>query len=172
MATNVEIKARVRDPEALRARVQEVAGEACEIIEQEDTFFFTHNGRLKLRILSPDLGQLIHYEREDERGPKSSFYLISETTDPVSLKALLAASLGVRGVVRKTRRLHMIGRTRIHLDEVDGLGSFAELEVVLDPGESEESGERIAHDLMEKLEIEKSDLVDGAYIDLIERRAD
>ena len=172
MATNVEIKSRVRNPEALLARVREVAGESCEIIEQEDTFFYTHNGRLKLRILSPDCGQLIHYEREDERGPKSSYYLISETADPASLKALLAASLGVRGVVRKTRRLYMIGRTRVHLDEVDGLGSFAELEIVLEPGESEESGERTARDLMSKLGIQKSDLVDGAYIDLIESRTE
>ncbi len=170
MATNVEIKAAVREPERLQALVEGVSDTPCEVIPQEDTFFVTGKGRLKLRTLSSDSGQLIYYERDNSRGPKRSDYLISPTVNPESLEVLLAASLGVRGVVRKTRRLYMVGKTRIHLDEVDGLGSFLELEVVLSAGESAGEGETIAADLMTKLGIEENDLIDGAYIDMIEAR--
>ena len=84
------------------------------------------------------------------------------------LKAVLSAALGVRGVVRKQRTLYQVGETRIHLDEVENLGSFLELEVMLSPGQSEEQGVNIAADLMARLGIEESDLVNVAYIDLLE----
>ncbi len=137
-------------------------------IAQEDTFFHTPQGRLKLRVLSADRGQLIYYERADSSGPRRSEYFISTTNEPQSLKTLLSASLGVRGVVQKERLLYHVGITRIHLDQVTGLGSFLELEVVLNSGESEEEGQAIAAELMAKLKIEPSDLVEVAYIDLLD----
>lgn len=76
-------------------------------------------------------------------------------------------SLGVRGVVRKKRALYMVGQTRIHLDEVEGLGAFVELEVVMQPDQSQTEGIQIARELMAKLEIQDTELVDHAYIDLL-----
>ena len=168
MATNIEIKVRIKDLSKLRGLVEELSDAPCEMIPQEDTFFYTPNGRLKLRIFAPDCGQLIYYEREIYSGAKQSNYLIFTTIDPNSLKAVLSASLGIRGVVRKQRWLYKVGNTRIHLDEVDGLGSFLELEVVLSPGQTAEQGETTALKLMMKLGIEKSNLVEAAYIDLLE----
>lgn len=174
MALNVEIKARVRDFDAACAVAEELSNTPCEIIEQEDTFLPVPQGRLKLRTLAPDCGQLIYYERPDTTGPKASHYLIATTSEPHALETLLAAALGVRGVVRKTRRLYLAGPTRIHLDRVEGLGDFLELEVVLEPpggGTVEEDidGEAIAADLMRKLGVREDDLIDVAYIDLLER---
>ena len=62
--------------------------------------------------------------------------------------------------------VYLAGQARIHLDEVEGLGSFVELEVMLQPGEADADGERIAADLCRRLEIREGDRVDGAYIDL------
>jgi len=76
-------------------------------------------------------------------------------------------ALGVRGVVKKKRRLFLVGQTRVHLDEVDGLGHFVELEVVLRVNQSEEQGRKIAQELMRQLEISESDLLSGAYVDMI-----
>ena len=166
MATNVEIKARVHDPDRLRELVERLCDAPGEVLFQEDTFFHTPRGRLKLRVLAPDRGQLIYYERENESGPKPSNYVISPTSDPDSLKTVLSAGLGVRGVVRKRRLVYVVGNTRIHLDEVEGLGSFLELEVVLGPDESPEAGNAVATDLMRELEIDESDLINVAYIDL------
>ena len=168
MATNIEIKARVRDIDAVRAIAEKLSGLPCTVLSQEDTFFHSPQGRLKLRVLAPDRGQLIYYERADAAAPKRSEYFVSPTDDPAALKAVLAPCLGVRGVVRKRRSLYMVQNTRIHLDEVEGLGSFLELEVMLGPGQSEEEGQTIARELMASLGVEASDLVEGAYMDLVE----
>ena len=168
MASNVEIKARVPDLNQLRRRVEALSDSPAERIPQEDTFFHIPHGRLKLRVIGPDHGQLIYYQRPDAAGPKRSDYLISVTAEPETLKTALAAALGVRGVVKKQRWLYLVGQTRVHLDQVEGLGSFMELEVVLEPGQSAAEGQAIAADLMSQLDIHATDLVEGAYIDLIE----
>jgi adenylate cyclase class IV len=167
MPTNVEIKAVVADLPALRERVKRISDTPGEEIYQEDTFFVVLQGRLKLRVFSPDHGELIYYERNDGRDPKPSYYLISMTSEPEPLLDLLAASLGIAGHVRKHRTLYMIGNTRVHLDEVEHLGTYMELEVVLGAGESTKDGEETARKLMGELHIDPSDLVRGAYVDLI-----
>jgi predicted adenylyl cyclase CyaB len=169
MPTNIEIKARVHDLAALKAQAAALSDTPVEVIPQEDTFFRTSKGRLKLRQLAPDRAQLVYYERPDENGPKRSQYHIFETSHPDSLKAILALALGVRGIVRKTRYLYMCEETRIHLDIVEGLGTFMELEVVLRPGQNDAEGQAIAEDLMQKLGIRSEDLLEGAYMDLIEK---
>lgn len=171
MATNIEIKARAQDPVGLKARVAAISDTPGERIPQEDIFFNAPQGRLKLRVLAPDRGQLIYYERPDQVGPKQSDYFISRTTEPRTLADVLARTYGVRGVVRKERWLYWIGNTRIHLDQVEGLGSFLEFEVVLSADQSIEAGQAIAAKLMDRLKISKSDLIDAAYIDLLDRQA-
>lgn len=168
MPTNIEIKARVRDWDGLQARAEALSDTHGEMICQDDTFFNTDQGRLKLRVLAPDRGQLVYYERADASGPKASRYAIAETPEPDTLKGVLATALGVRGVVRKERLLYLVGQTRVHLDRVEGLGTFMELEVVLEEGQSAAQGEAIAVGLMEALGIERDDLVEGAYVDLLE----
>ena len=170
MPRNVEIKARVGDVETLRERVERMAGHSPDIIRQLDTFFHCDNGRLKLRRFSDTRGELIFYQRPNGREPSESRYSRSPTTDPDGLTEVLSKSLGARGVVEKTRALYWSGQTRIHIDEVEGLGSFMELEVVLEPQQSTTEGTRIAHHIMETLEIEEDALVDVAYIDLLEER--
>jgi adenylate cyclase len=169
MGANVEIKARLRDPEGARSRAEALAGPPVEVLYQVDTFFDTPRGRLKLRRLGPDLGELIFYDRPNASGPKLSEYRLSRTSDPAGLLAVLSDALEVRGEVKKTRTLHLRGRTRIHLDEVEGLGEFLELEVVLAPGEPAEAGHREAEDLRGLLGIPQEDLIQGAYLDLLAR---
>jgi predicted adenylyl cyclase CyaB len=168
MPANIEIKARARDFASLRQRAETFSDSPVQVIPQEDTFFHIPKGRLKLRQLAPDRGQLVYYNRPDQGGPKRSDYHIFETGDPEALKTTLRLALGVRGVVRKTRYLYMVGQTRLHLDQVDGLGEFLELEVVLRPGQSDGEGLAIAQDLMTRLGVQEQDLLQGAYMDLLE----
>jgi predicted adenylyl cyclase CyaB len=167
---NVEIKARVNDAEAMQHRIEALAGRAVSELQQVDTFFCTPVGRLKLRQLAPHRGQLIYYERPDRASAKTSRYLLYETTDPAALLDLLTQALTPRGTVRKTRLLYRHDRTRIHLDRVDGLGVFLELEVVLSPDQSEREGRRTAARLCAALDIDESQCIERAYIDLIEDR--
>jgi len=169
MASNIEIKARVDDFDALKARAESLSDQPVEAIWQEDIFFKTEKGRLKLRVLAPDLGYLIYYERPDHDRPKRSDYHLAKTDEPDNLKTTLSLSLGVRGVVRKTRYLYMAGQTRIHLDEVEGLGHFLELEVVMREDQSDAEGQAIAEELMRKLGVREEALIGGAYMDLLEK---
>jgi predicted adenylyl cyclase CyaB len=73
----------------------------------------------------------------------------------------------VRGEARKRRWLYLAGQARIHLDEVEGLGTFLEVEVELQPGQSPAEGERIARELRRGLDVRDDDLVRGAYLDLL-----
>ena len=170
MPSNIEIKARARDFEEIRLRVESLSDTPVEVIPQEDIFFNTEKGRLKLRVLALNLGQLIYYTRPDQEGPKRSEYHIYETPDPENLKRILELAYGIRGVVKKTRYLYLVGQTRLHLDDVEGLGQFMELEVVMGDGQSDAEGRAIAEDLMSRLGVERGDLLEGAYMDLLEDR--
>ncbi|MHC4713771.1 MAG: class IV adenylate cyclase, partial [Planctomycetota bacterium] len=148
MGRNVEMKARLRDVERARVTAEKLSGGPGERIVQEDTFFNVPRGRLKLRNFGNGRGELIFYERADEAGPRESNYFIHSASKPDRLRALLEAVFGARGVVRKVRTLHIAGRTRIHLDDVEGLGDFLEIEVVLAPNEAAETGRAEAERLL------------------------
>lgn len=167
MARNVEIKARVPDRAALEARVRGLATHGPEVIAQDDTFFTCPGGRLKLRQFDARQGELIAYRRADQAGPKTSHYLRCATTEPAALREALAMALGEAGRVVKQRVLYRVGRTRVHLDRVEGLGECMELEVVLGEGDAPEAGQREAEALMALLGIARGDLIDAAYVDLL-----
>lgn len=171
MPTNIEIKARVHDALALGARVTAIADSPGVTLRQRDTFFVCADGRLKLREFGDGGSELIWYRRDDTSGSKKSEYRVTPVPDPSCLREILARAVGTTGVVVKTRRLFLVGQTRVHLDEVAGLGTFVELEVVLRDGQAEAEGHAIAAELIGRLGIEARDLVEGAYADLLAPRA-
>ncbi len=167
MPRNTEIKARVPDLDALASRVAPLSTEGPIAIPQDDTFFACPHGRLKLRDFGDGRGELIFYQRADQTGPKTSFYRITPTASPDTLREVLTLAHGQTGRVVKQRTLYLVGRTRVHLDQVKGLGTFMELEVVLREDESAEAGQREAQTLMAALGISAETLIDGAYVDLL-----
>ena len=167
MSRNIEIKARIESVAILTPRVAALASEGPLEIAQDDTFFACDTGRLKLRAFSNDSGELIFYQRVNQTGPKESFYLRSPTTSPETLRESLSLAYGQIGRIRKYRTLFLVGRTRVHLDRVEGLGHFLELEVMLVGDEPAEQGIREASELMDKLGVEPGQLIEGAYLDLL-----
>ena len=170
MPNNVEIKATLSDRDACLQRVQSLCGTPPTRILQTDTFFFCERGRLKLRTFEDGTGELIFYQRSDQAGPKNSSYVISPSHDPTSLRETLQQAYGVRAVVKKERLLLMSGRTRIHIDRVEDLGDFLELEVVLTDAETFSAGRQEAEQLMQQLGITEDALIEPAYVDLLELR--
>jgi predicted adenylyl cyclase CyaB len=170
MPSNVEIKARLSD----RAAAEAIAGSLCDsgpqVIHQEDVFFQVEGARLKLRIFDADRGELIRYERADVADARVSKYSIARTSDPRILLEILGRTLGEIGTVRKKRTLYLAGQTRIHLDEVEGLGDFLELEVVMRPRQTAAEGKAIAEELLAKFEITPGQLLGEAYVDLLQRK--
>lgn len=153
---------------ALRQRALEVSAAPSVVLTQRDTFYAVRQGRLKLREFGDGAAELIYYERPDHAGPKLSQYTRTPVPDAASMRALLGQILETKAVIAKRREVFLVGRTRIHLDEVEDLGSFMELEVVLAEGETVSDGERIASALMEQLGVLPKNLVSRAYVDLLE----
>ena len=168
MPSNIEIKARLADLPRTRGLVAAISDTAPQTLRQRDTFFRCTTGRLKLREIEAGQAELIFYSRPDVAGGKQSDYEITPVADPVSLKSVLRRALGVTHVVEKTRLLYLVGQTRVHLDSVDGLGDFLELEVVLRSDQSPADGHALAAELMQRLQITHADLLATAYADMIE----
>ncbi|MES2949881.1 MAG: class IV adenylate cyclase [Pseudomonadota bacterium] len=167
MPRNIEIKARIDSVEQLKPVAVSISdGEPVDIL-QDDTFFPCAEGRLKLRAFADGTGVLIFYQRVDQKGPKESFFTTAATHSPDALRDTLSLAYGQSGRVKKHRTLFTLGRTRIHLDRVEGLGDYLELEVMLADGEAVELGEQEAYAIMERLGVLKSQLVGGAYVDLL-----
>lgn len=166
---NIEIKAKIRNYERVKRLVEKLCPAPIQTEQQEDTFFNTPKGRLKLRETIGE-SAIMYYDRPNSFEPKQSDIALSLTDNPNTLKSVLIKSNGIRGIVKKKRILYKYAQTRIHLDDVEGLGKFIELEVVLRENQTAEDGNKIAHDLMDKFDIQNSDLIDVAYIDLIESK--
>jgi adenylate cyclase class IV len=171
MARNIEIKARIESVESIAPKAAAIANAGPIEITQDDSFFRCEAGRLKLRTFSADNGELIFYRRASQLGPAESFYVRSPTSAPETLRDLLSIAYGQVGRVRKQRTLFLVGRTRLHLDKVEELGHFLELEVPLAEGEPAEVGVREAEKIMQKLEIKPTRLIEGAYVDLLANKA-
>jgi predicted adenylyl cyclase CyaB len=127
---NIEIKAPTPEAARLEERLLVLPARLEWVRRQRDVFFRVPTGYLKLRLPSEGPGELIAYQRNAGSGPRPSDYDITPVADPSGMEQVLARSLGVRGEVRKERHLYLWRHTRIHLDEVEGLGRFVELEGV------------------------------------------
>jgi adenylate cyclase class IV len=167
VARNVEIKARVDSIDVLLPRARALAGGEPQHLAQDDTFFHVPHGRLKLRQFGDGSAELIHYHRPDTGDAKLSDYVRTPVPEPASLRWALERALGTRGRVIKQRVVLLVGATRIHLDRVDGLGEFIELEVVLRDHQSEREGAVIAEQLMHELGLANAPRIAGAYLDLL-----
>lgn len=168
MPVNLELKARCADLAAARERAKAVATAWLGVDEQVDTYFRTSQGRLKLRESSLSGGQLVPYIRADAAAARRSDYVVIPVPEPARTRELLVSLLGVHRVVRKTREIALFENVRIHLDRVQGLGEFVELEAVWDgsPAGEAEQARKVAF-LREALGIADADLVAGSYESLL-----
>ena len=184
---HIEVKAYLDNYHSLCSRVSAIADSAPIDRVQHDTFFHCRSGRLKLRS-SGLYHDLIYYRRKDDYGPSESFYQFARTQHPAALRTSLQSAFGEAGRVKKFRRTYKIGQTMVHLDRVGGLGDFIEIKTELNPAAvtsarmasseadttadslSIEQGTCRVNQLMEVLDVDLFQLVDGAYIDLINEK--
>lgn len=130
---NIEIKVRVLDLGGIREHAIWLGASHQWTHQQADTYFNVRRGRLKLRETSADEhATLISYSRPDESDSRISHYRLLPVSDAETLRQMLDETLGVQITIRKRRELLLYGATRIHLDEVEELGTFVELETVID----------------------------------------
>jgi predicted adenylyl cyclase CyaB len=165
---NFELKAHCTDLALARERARAMATRWLGLDRQVDTYFRTPAGRLKLRESSLSGAQLVPYLRPDAPAARRSDYVVIPVPDPARTKQLLAELLGVHRVVRKLREIGWFENVRIHLDQVEGLGDFLELEAVWDgDGVGEAEQRRKLAFLCERLAIRDGDLVAASYEGLL-----
>jgi adenylate cyclase class 2 len=165
---NIECKSIDPDPSISLTVCHTLGAEDHGEIRQRDTYFAVASGGLKLREERPGQPHLIQFERTSEPQQRESRYRIIEINDPDTLRAALTAAIGATVVVCKTRRLFLWQQVRIHLDTVEGLGSFIELEAVA-PSDSDLSREHaLVGILRERLRISDERLVTYGYAEQLE----
>jgi homotetrameric cytidine deaminase len=164
---NVELKATDADPDATLERALAAGARDQGVLVQRDTYFGAPRGRLKLREETPGEAHLIAYERADEARARTSAYRIAGVPVPGELKDALGAALGVTQVVSKRRRLLLWESVRIHLDDVDGLGRFVELEAVAEADSDLKREHEQVRMLREVLGIEDGAIQTGTYADAL-----
>jgi adenylate cyclase class IV len=157
------LKAIDQDPSVSLKVCRALGVEDYGTIAQRDTYFEVAHGGLKLREEQPGRPHLIQFERASELQQRESRYRIIEVSDAAALCAALAAAIGIRVVVAKRRHLLLWQSVRIHLDEVERLGTFIELEAVA-PADSDLAHEhRLVAELRDALGITDERLVALGY---------
>ncbi len=161
---NLEYKARIDDPKPLMARARALGFDLWGDLRQTDTYFATPRGRLKLRETAGFQAELIFYERDEHGADRASDYEVAHSNEPDALRGLLAAALGVLATVKKRRTLLVLDGTRVHLDNVEGLGAFMEIEVPVRDGDAP-ARERLQW-LLGELGLSWEECIRASYLDL------
>jgi predicted adenylyl cyclase CyaB len=162
---NLEFKARLIDATSVLKRARELGADLWGDLRQTDTYFAVDGGRLKLRETAGFQAELIYYRRDEDGADRPSDYEIAHSADADALRSVLTHALGVVATVKKRRTLLVLDSTRIHLDNVEGLGSFIELET---PIKEDEAEARVRIDaLVAALGFDWSDCLRVSYLDLM-----
>ena len=165
---NIEIKARCADASFIRNYLLQKDALFKGVDEQTDTYFHTNNGRLKLRQGAIE-NSLIFYKRADSAGPKlSEVHLLQVEKNSEQLKELLMQANGVKVIVKKKREIYFIENVKFHIDEVEGLGSFVEIEAIDKDGTLglEKISEQCDY-YLKQFNIQAADLLTHSYSDLL-----
>ena len=165
MPKNLEIKARMEDLRKARQIAERLPARFTGTLKQTDTYFNVKHGRLKLREIYQQHAELIYYHRIEDKNERVSDFQIYSCEQPHKLKAMLEQAVGILAVVKKRRDLFMYKKTRIHLDVVDTLGTFLELETPFDV--RVEKAQKMINYLIRQFELQKNDYISHSYLDLI-----
>jgi predicted adenylyl cyclase CyaB len=170
---NLEIKVACNKATFTAVSARAVALGETSLLKQRDTYFNVPSGRLKLREIDnagERRAELIGYSRPDAESARYSVYhradiAVDEVDD---LTKALGGTIGMRVVVAKTREVVLYRRTRIHLDQVENLGYYIELETVMADGDAESDAESELAEVMSLIGIEGLPAIGGSYSDLLE----
>jgi predicted adenylyl cyclase CyaB len=164
---NVEIKAKCADQNRIREILQSNKADYQGLDHQIDTYFKVNHGRLKLREGNIE-NHLIYYERENQESPKLSKVILHQTEPQSPLKDILIKALGVLVIVDKQREIYFIGNVKFHLDKVEALGTFIEIEAIdLSNNIGQEKLQEQCQYYLDLFKIKKEYLISNSYSDLL-----
>ncbi|MFT8537247.1 class IV adenylate cyclase [Bifidobacterium aquikefiri] len=161
---NIEIKIRVSDKQRMSQLLKDVGAQYISTVDQHDYYLAMGKNKEKLRVIDNREFCLISYRRAENAGKKDSTFELTELT---ALEAdRILNSRRVIKEVRKSRQLWTYLHTGIHLDEVDGMGSFLELETAICDITYEEGAEEFER-VAAKLSIDSAKGIPASYSDMV-----
>ena len=164
---NFEIKAKLDNQDKIREILKSRGADFKGIDHQIDTYFKVNFGKLKLREGKIE-NYLIYYQRENKRGPKQSNIILFEVSPGSSLKEILTESLEILVVVDKKREIYFIGNVKFHIDTVDNLGTFLEIEAIDKSGKMDKKKLfKQCQFFLNLFKISQEDLISVSYSDLL-----
>lgn len=164
---NIEIKAKSNNQDWIREVLKSHKAEFKGVDHQIDTYFKVNSGRLKLRegIIE---NSLVHYDREDKKGPKQSHVTFYKSADKNSLKEILTKALGVLIVIDKTREIYFIDNVKFHIDDIKDLGTFVEIEAIDFEGKlGKEKLLEQCNRFLNLFKISQANLIANSYSDML-----
>lgn len=167
MRKNYEIKISVKDIKELEKAVRKLLRSKKHkhfIESQKDIYYNIDGGRLKLRIINDEIGNLIYYNRNEHNKKRVSNYIISATKNFNELDEILRKLFDIFIIVDKRREIYTYEKVRIHLDKVNKLGSFLEIEVIYD---SLKDAKKIMNDLLNYFSLNENEFIKDSYSDLL-----
>jgi adenylate cyclase, class 2 len=167
MPLNVELKARCNNQEKIRQILRENNADFKGVDHQIDTYFEAKEGRLKLREGNIE-NALIHYTRENKQGPKTANITLQRLEAENNVKEILVKVLQTLVTVDKQREIYFIDNVKFHIDNVESLGTFVEIEAIDTNGTitKERLQEQCQH-FQDLFGINENDLVALSYSDLL-----
>jgi len=167
VARNIEVKIRVHDLAPLRAAALSAGACSRGVEAQTDRYYELVGGRrVKLRVRDGGAAEMIRYDRPETGGVRASTYDVTPVRDTDAGVCMVPKGAPV-SIVRKRRELLTIDNVRIHLDDVDGLGTFLELEAVVDPAHDDDACRHQVSALLDALGLATAEPIRASYGELV-----
>jgi predicted adenylyl cyclase CyaB len=169
MAQNVEIKVAVADLAVLRSAVALLGAVWSEAQDQVDRYYLVEGAeRLKLRTVNGGAAQMIRYARPETDAARTSTYEITPVRDEEARRCLVPPGPPLV-TVRKHREIWLRDNVRFHLDAVEGLTTFLELEAVVDAAHDEAICRAQVEEVVSALGLDPRTFIRASYADLLRR---
>lgn len=170
MPKNYEIKIPVKDIRGFEKAVRKLLRNKKHkhFIElQKDIYYKIDEGRLKLRIINDEIGNLIYYNRKENNKKRVSDYIISATKNFKELDEILRKLFDIFIIVDKRREIYTFDNVRIHLDKVKKLGSFFEIEIIYD---SLKEAKKKMNNFIKYFNLNANDFIKDSYSNMLVRK--
>ncbi|MFH0814578.1 MAG: class IV adenylate cyclase [Candidatus Falkowbacteria bacterium] len=165
---NIELKVAVKNFNEIKKLLKKNSAKPIGVLRQIDTYYTCQKGRLKIREINNKEFEILFYQRSDKKRSKISDYEMFrlKPCQLNTMKRIFGRAYGVKVVVKKKRELWIYKNTRIHLDRVNKLGNFLELETVV-KNISLEQAQKEHQGAIGLLNFGKYKRINGSYSDLL-----
>jgi len=163
MPTNLELKIRVTSHQSLKKILKQIGAENKGMLKQKDVYYSIPNGLLKLRIENGNESLIFYNRNENDKNRWSNFELLKFVNS--NGEKFFSKLFDVEVIVKKKRELFYYDDTRIHLDKVNNLGKFLELETLVINGKVD--AKKRFEKIISLLKLDESKQIRKSYRDLL-----